>query len=360
VYTLYLSFDTSRASGFHLLIPGVSLLSIQFVFFSKTESIVIVVELERKDDETLELDSAHCECLVDREWCERWSTDRGGGICHRGGDIFHPGGDVCHRGTIWWNRGYHHCNKSGRFQPESLLESASNDSWSGAPGKRCHWCCDFFELESITDMTTIDQVTVGGSAGLVYSPDTITANIGDMVQFNFMSQNHTATQSSFTTPCEKLATGVDSGFMPNPSNSVSPPPLMLFQVNTTDPIWMYCRQTGHCGKGMVFSINPTSTKTQAQFQALAISQNGTASSTSTGSSSSAVSVASPAAAPPPPPAAAPPASSSSGSVVQGSGSTSNAGVCDCSCLCGASAFPAGAGIGAVGGMSGESFSFLLL
>jgi plastocyanin len=30
------------------------------------------------------------------------------------------------------------------------------------------------------------QVTVGGSAGLVYTPDSITAKIGDMVQFNFM------------------------------------------------------------------------------------------------------------------------------------------------------------------------------
>ncbi|KAL1965108.1 hypothetical protein VTN77DRAFT_6021 [Rasamsonia byssochlamydoides] len=201
----------------------------------------------------------------------------------------------------------------------------------------------------------VHQVTVGGPAGLVYTPDTITANVGDMVQFNFMSANHTATQSSFDTPCKKLEGGVDSGFMPNPNNSLNPPPMMLFQVNTTQPIWMYCRQTGHCGKGMVFSINPTATKTQAAFKAAAIAQNGTASSSS--SSSAAGSASSAAAAAPAASSAAMSSSSygssSGASVVQGSGTTSDGGVCSCSCLCGAAAFPAGAGIGAVGGWGGE-------
>ena len=31
------------------------------------------------------------------------------------------------------------------------------------------------------------------------------------------------------------------------------------QVNTTAPIWMFCGQTGHCGQGMVFSINAPAT-----------------------------------------------------------------------------------------------------
>lgn len=88
----------------------------------------------------------------------------------------------------------------------------------------------------------MSKVTVGGSAGLVYSPNQITAAVGDMVQFNFETKNHTVTQSAFTTPCEKLAggMGVDSGFMPNPNNTMSPPPMMMFQVMTTDPICTSC------------------------------------------------------------------------------------------------------------------------
>jgi len=87
---------------------------------------------------------------------------------------------------------------------------------------------------------TISQVMVGGSAGLAYTPDTINAAIGDMVIFTFLEQNHTATQSAFTTPCEALAGGVDSGFMPNPNSSVVPPPQMAMQVTVATPI---CKST---------------------------------------------------------------------------------------------------------------------
>ncbi|KAF3765811.1 Cupredoxin, partial [Cryphonectria parasitica EP155] len=99
------------------------------------------------------------------------------------------------------------------------------------------------------------QVTVGGTAGLVYTPSSITAAVGDMVVFTFMSTNHTVTQSSFTSPCVAMAGGMDSGFQPNANNAVNPPPQVAMQVQVTTPLWFYCKQTGHCGKGMVFSIN---------------------------------------------------------------------------------------------------------
>jgi hypothetical protein len=212
----------------------------------------------------------------------------------------------------------------------------------------------------------------------VYSPDTLNAAVGDMVEFTFMSENHTATQSAFDTPCVKLAGGVDSGFMPNPNNTVSPPPTMMFQVTTTSPVWMYCRQKGHCGKGMVFSINPTAQKSQADFQAMAIQQNGTSSSGSSSSgygssgssgssgygssgssgsgssvwmsysttTTSSYSAATPA-------SSSSSSSDSSGSVASGSGLTGSGEACSCSCLCAAGDFPTGSGIGAIGGMGGE-------
>ena len=77
------------------------------------------------------------------------------------------------------------------------------------------------------------QVTVGG-AELVYTPNTINAAVGDYVQFNFMSQNHTVTQSAFTTPCVNAGM-FDSQFMPNMNNATNPPPAMKLQVNTTSP-----------------------------------------------------------------------------------------------------------------------------
>lgn len=77
---------------------------------------------------------------------------------------------------------------------------------------------------------------VGGAAGLVFVPDQIKAAVGDMVVFTFMSQNHTATQSSFAKPCDPLAGGMNSGFMANPNNTVSPPPQVAMQVMVSDPL----------------------------------------------------------------------------------------------------------------------------
>ncbi|KAK5989332.1 putative GPI-anchored cupredoxin [Cladobotryum mycophilum] len=119
-------------------------------------------------------------------------------------------------------------------------------------------------------------VKVGGPGGLVFQPDQLNnVPIGDTVIFEFLSQNHTVTQSGFDVPCKKLEGGLDSGFQANPNNTVSPAPQVAMQVMVSTPLWFYCRQKGHCGKGMVFSINPTAAKTQSQFQQMAIAQNGT-------------------------------------------------------------------------------------
>jgi plastocyanin len=236
------------------------------------------------------------------------------------------------------------------------------------------------------------QVTVGGSAGLTFIPDSLVAEPGDMVQFHFLSKNHTVTQSGFAKPCVKLADGADSGFMPNPDETLNPPPTYKFQVMDKSAIWFYCKQKGHCGMGMTFSINPTEEKSQAKFRQLAMEQNGTAN----GSDGANGGYASPPAGSPssiiPPPAAGtgvaasgvppaplanstiysvpalppgqenkapgstgivPPAPGATqpANVVKGTGNT-DSGQCQCSCLCGVASFPAGSGVGSWGGMSG--------
>lgn len=80
------------------------------------------------------------------------------------------------------------------------------------------------------------SVTVGGPGGLIYAPDQIHAAVGDMVIFTFLSANHTTTQSSFDRPCDPLAGGMDSGFIPNPNNTVEPPPQVAMQVMVSDPL----------------------------------------------------------------------------------------------------------------------------
>ena len=78
-----------------------------------------------------------------------------------------------------------------------------------------------------------------------------------------VSANQLVTQSSFEDPCSTLTgvhgllVGFDSGFQAiNASHPVDK--VVSFKVPTTQPLWFYSRQTGHCEQGMVFAINAPS------------------------------------------------------------------------------------------------------
>lgn len=178
-------------------------------------------------------------------------------------------------------------------------------------------------------------VIVGGDAGLVYTPSEVFASIGDTIHFVFMKNNHTVTQSTFEKPCnKKSADAHDSGFLANANNTVVPAPTFEYTVISMDPTWWYCKQrTGtHCGKGMVFAINPTIEKTLNTFRDVAIQLNGTVTATT-------VPVAATTA---PATAAAPTASTThTGAIVIGTPMPKVGGSCQCHCLCAPGSFNSG-------------------
>lgn len=137
-----------------------------------------------------------------------------------------------------------------------------------------------------TSGTSTDHKVVVGGSTLTYTPSNITAQIGDTVTFQFMQKNHTATQSTFADPCRALTltstsgqVGFDSGFMAVASTATTFPTYTV-KINDTAPIWVYCKQSGHCGQGMVFSVNAVESgaNSYAAFKAQAIQLNGTSSS----------------------------------------------------------------------------------
>jgi plastocyanin len=237
---------------------------------------------------------------------------------------------------------------------------------AGVPGEVAATPTDVAVANPVVGATgATHSVTVGGPQGLAFNPPQLVATPGDTVIFTFLSQNHTATQSAFETPCDPLAGGMDSGFQSNPNNTVNPPPQVAMQVMVSTPLWFYCRQNNHCGKGMTFSINPTADKTHAMFQSLAIQQrgNGGGSAITGGQPAAAPPGAPPAAAPPagsPPAAVAPgapgaPAGQLPAGVVTGAGTVAADGTCICavSCQFDNSQFPVAAqGAGAFGGVGG--------
>ncbi|EKM83773.1 hypothetical protein AGABI1DRAFT_110389 [Agaricus bisporus var. burnettii JB137-S8] len=104
----------------------------------------------------------------------------------------------------------------------------------------------------------VHDIQVGAEGKLQFWPEAIAAQPGDQVVFHFASKNHTATQSSFADPCGHSEGGFDSGFMPVAANQTDSLPTFAFTVEDTKAVWVYCKQkvpVGHCGKGMVFSVN---------------------------------------------------------------------------------------------------------
>ena len=54
-----------------------------------------------------------------------------------------------------------------------------------------------------------------GNGGLIFSPNSVTANVGDILSFTFYPQNHSVAQSIFTQPCQPANdAAIFSGFYP--------------------------------------------------------------------------------------------------------------------------------------------------
>jgi plastocyanin len=125
------------------------------------------------------------------------------------------------------------------------------------------------------------NVLVGANNNLTFNPTSLTgvAN-GDIVNFQFVSKNHSVVQSTFADPC--TAAGVSSGYqnVTDPSGASGFPTWSLTVENASAPLWFFCSQvlntTTHCKMGMVFAINPTAAKSFDMFQQAAIATNASA------------------------------------------------------------------------------------
>jgi plastocyanin len=130
-------------------------------------------------------------------------------------------------------------------------------------------------LVSAANITVSVGASKNGTIGLRFDPQQITANKGDIVNFEFRGGNHTVTQSTFANPCAwqfNTATnkkGFNSGFLPfvNTSGQIS---VYSLEINDpTTPIWFFCGRVPHCKSGMYGAINAPTTgnKTFANFAA---------------------------------------------------------------------------------------------
>ncbi|KAH6842377.1 hypothetical protein B0I37DRAFT_417558 [Chaetomium sp. MPI-CAGE-AT-0009] len=94
------------------------------------------------------------------------------------------------------------------------------------------------------------HTVVAGRGGLRFDPDNIVATPGSVIEFHFLSANHSVVEAAFDAPClPKDATSFDSGFFPvaaSPDGGVQQSgEVFQFVVRDERPVWFYCAQGGH-------------------------------------------------------------------------------------------------------------------
>jgi len=94
-----------------------------------------------------------------------------------------------------------------------------------------------------------------GDGGLIFEPNSITAQIGDSVRFQFYSGtgSHSVALSAFDTPCQPAENGFYSGIIQGNREGDH---TFTINITSTSPQWYYCSVGSHCPSGMVGVINP--------------------------------------------------------------------------------------------------------
>ncbi|KAK4451282.1 hypothetical protein QBC34DRAFT_295981 [Podospora aff. communis PSN243] len=107
-----------------------------------------------------------------------------------------------------------------------------------------------------------------GKSGLTFTPDSVTAAIGDTLEFYFVGGTHDAVTGSYAAPCtpaasgERFSSGVQVGSASNKN-------VFKVLVNTTEPLFYYCSVGQHCANGMVAAVNPAAGQTVTALKAAA-------------------------------------------------------------------------------------------
>ncbi|KAF2651784.1 hypothetical protein K491DRAFT_82382 [Lophiostoma macrostomum CBS 122681] len=152
------------------------------------------------------------------------------------------------------------------------------------------------------------MVTVAANNQFQFTPNSVTAQPGDMVAFNFVaqvsrtflfnrtiidsSQNHSVASSTANAPCRPEQNAIFSDFQPIPGNPNGSPngnaggnagngnargkkgnnkrqngntPMFMVPITDTNPMYIYCSQAQHCQQGMVMVINPPNTNAVQQY-----------------------------------------------------------------------------------------------
>ncbi|KAI1375794.1 hypothetical protein F4677DRAFT_445954 [Hypoxylon crocopeplum] len=122
-------------------------------------------------------------------------------------------------------------------------------------------------IETATESSAAVTHTVRVGLQHDFQPDTIKANPGDTIRFDFYPKNHSVVRADFMKPCIpwELTNDPAESFFSGPIEQdtlQTPIPTWDLKVNNTDPVFFYCSAPDSCIKWrMVGVINPNETFT---------------------------------------------------------------------------------------------------
>ncbi|KAJ1323675.1 hypothetical protein MN608_10920 [Microdochium nivale] len=100
-------------------------------------------------------------------------------------------------------------------------------------------------------------VVVGGPQD-TFVPNIVHAAIGDVIQFQFSSGNHTVTESAAGAPCIALQatdpSAIHSGHIPYEAGQADVGTFNM-PVTSTEPLFLFCATGPHCQTGQVMMVN---------------------------------------------------------------------------------------------------------
>ncbi|KAK3398865.1 hypothetical protein B0T20DRAFT_353944 [Sordaria brevicollis] len=110
---------------------------------------------------------------------------------------------------------------------------------------------------AISGMVAAETIVIKAD-GLVFGPELITANKGDILEFHFLPSNHSVVKGSFGHPCQPATEDVEgrffSGFLPAKEKEENPS-IFKVTITSTSPFPFYCSYPSHCANGMVGIVN---------------------------------------------------------------------------------------------------------
>ncbi|KAI1097156.1 hypothetical protein F4804DRAFT_347410 [Jackrogersella minutella] len=170
-------------------------------------------------------------------------------------------------------------------------------------------------------------VVVGGQQ-VTFVPNSVTAAVGDIIQFQFSNGNHTVTQSAENAPCQPLqatvATAIHSGHIPFQDGQTTVGTFNM-PITNTDTMFLYCATGPHCQLGQVMIVNPTDDQQLNNYAKGAASTNASVDGTTvSGGTVASIPLANAAFVPAPAQAAAPPAAAPPAAEAPAAAATSSA------------------------------------